>query len=184
MHAAAGGTGQYIAQMAKHLGGVVIGTVGSDEKVSIAKDAGCDHVINYKEQNIEEQVLKITNNQKCKVVYDGIGKSTFETSLNCLAPRGFFVSFGNASGAVPPFEPLLLTQKGSLYFTRPSLAAYVPNRESFVKMSNSVFDLVKQGVVRPKIHKTFQLSDVKNAHLEIQGAKTVGKILLNVLKRM
>ncbi|KAL0481191.1 hypothetical protein AKO1_012651 [Acrasis kona] len=180
VHAAAGGTGQYIVQLAKHLGGVVIGTVGSDEKIQIAKEMGCDHVINYKTQDVVQQVQEITNGQKCRVSYDGIGKTTFETSLNSLGPRGWFVSFGNASGAAPLLNPLDLTSRGSLIFTRPSLAHHVPDRATFVDMSNKLFSLVKQGVVKVNIHKTFDLKDTKEAHLEIQGAKTLGKILLKV----
>jgi len=184
VHAAAGGTGQYIVQMAKELGGIIIGTVGSEEKVAIAKEIGCDYVINYKTQDIVQEVLRITNNKKCKVSYDGVGKSTFNISLDSLAPRGWFVSFGNASGAIPPFEPLILSQKGSLIFTRPTLLNYVPDRESFIRMSSSVFDLVKQKKVKVNIHKIFPLNEARQAHLEIQGGKTVGKILLRTLRQI
>src|SRR5262245_46709066 len=178
MHAAAGGVGLILCQWAKHLGAMVIGTVGSEDKAALAKAHGCAHVINYRKENFVQRVKEITGGKGVPVVYDGVGKDTFEPSLDCLAPRGLLASFGNASGAVPPFNILLLSQKGSLYVTRPTLFTYVAKREDLVANANELFDVVKKGAVKIEINQSYALKDATQAHRDLEGRKTTGSTVL------
>ena len=178
MHAAAGGVGLILCQWAKHLGATVIGTVGGDDKATLAKAHGCDHVINYRKENFTQRVKEITGGKGLPVVYDGVGKDTFEGSLDCLWPTGLMVSFGNASGAVPPVNILLLSQKGSLFLTRPTLATYVAKREDLVANAAELFDVVRKGAVKIEINQTHPLKDAERAHRDLEGRKTTGSTVL------
>jgi NADPH2:quinone reductase len=178
MHAAAGGVGQILCQWAKHLGATVIGTVGSDEKVPLAKKAGCKHVIVTSRDKFVERVKEITKGAGVPVVYDGIGKDTFMDSLDSLAPLGMMVSFGNASGAVTQFNPGILAQKGSLFLTRPTLFNYVAKREDLVKAARDLFGVVKSGKVKIAINQTYPLSEAAQAHRDLEGRKTTGSTVL------
>jgi len=178
MHAAAGGVGLILCQWAKHLGATVIGTVGGDDKAVLAKAHGCDHVINYRKENFTQRVKEITGGKGLPVVYDGVGKDTFEGSLDCLWPTGLMVSFGNASGAVPPVNILLLSQKGSLFLTRPTLATYVAKREDLVANAAELFDVVRKGAVKIEINQTHPLKDAERAHRDLEGRKTTGSTVL------
>lgn len=177
-HAAAGGVGLIFGQWAKHLGATVIGTAGSPDKVELAKAHGFDHVINYREQNFVEEVAMITGGKKCDVVYDSVGKDTFEGSLDCLKPRGLFVSFGQSSGPIPPMNVGLLSQKGSLYMTRPTLFAYVASRSELEESAGALFDVVKTGVVKIEINQRYPLAEVGKAHTDLEGRKTTGTTVL------
>jgi NADPH2:quinone reductase len=176
-HAAAGGVGLIACQWLKQLGVNVIGTVGSEEKAKLAKRHGCRHPVLYKKQSLVEAVKKITKGKGVPVVYDSVGASTFEQSLDCLAPLGLFVSFGNASGPVPPFNPAILAQKGSLYFTRPTLQTYAASREDLEKSARALFSAVKKGV-KIRIDQTFPLKDTKKAHRALESRKTTGSTIL------
>ena len=178
MHAAAGGVGQILCQWAKHLGATVIGTVGSDDKVELAKKAGCRHVIVTSREKFSERVKEITKGKGVPVVYDGVGKDTFMGSLDCLQPLGLMVSFGNASGAVPPFNAGILSQKGSLFLTRPTLATYTASREDLVKAARDLFSVVKSGAVKIKINQTYPLRDAAQAHRDLEARKTTGSTVL------
>ena len=178
MHAAAGGVGLILCQWAKHLGATVIGTVGGDDKAALAKAHGCDHVINYRKENFTQRVKEITGGKGLPVVFDGVGKDTFEGSLDCLWPTGLMVSFGNASGAVPPVNILLLSQKGSLFLTRPTLATYVAKREDLVANAAELFDVVRKGAVKIEINQTHPLKDAERAHRDLEGRKTTGSTVL------
>jgi NADPH2:quinone reductase len=173
-HAAAGGVGLIAGQWAKHLGATTIGTAGSAEKVALAKAHGFDHVINYREQDFVEEVKKITGGKLCEVVYDSVGKDTFEGSLNCLKPIGLLALFGASSGPVPPFNLGVLAQKGSLYITRPTLFTYVASRADLVQSANALFDVVKSGVVKVEVKQRYKLADVAKAHRDLEGRKTTG----------
>ena len=162
--AAAGGVGLIATQWAKALGATVIGTAGSEEKVELARAHGCDHVINYREEDFAERVKEITGGKGVDVVYDGVGKSTFEKSLDCLRPRGLMASFGNASGVVSIPDITVLSRKGSLYVTRPTTAHYLNNREALLEGAASLFDAVANGSIKVNINKTFPLSDAADAH--------------------
>ncbi len=177
-HAAAGGVGLILGPWAKHLGATVIGTVGSADKAKIAKAHGYDHVINYRDHNFAEEVLKITKGAKLPVVYDGVGKDTWNGSLDVLQPRGLMVSFGNASGAVPPVNLGILATKGSLYVTRPTLGNYVAKREELVANANELFDVVKKGIVKIEVNQTYALKDAAQAHRDLEGRKTTGSTVL------
>jgi NADPH2:quinone reductase len=177
-HAAAGGVGLIACQWAKALGVNVIGTVGSDEKAEIARAHGCAHVINYRRDNFVERVKEITGGKGVPVVYDAVGKDTFPASLDCLRPRGLFVSFGNASGAVPPFDILLLSQKGSLYATRPTLFTYAGTRPALLAMSKQLFDMVGSGKVKLEARQRYPLREVARAHADLQARRTMGSTLL------
>ena len=172
IHAAAGGTGLLLVQMAKMLGARVIGTVGSDEKAKLAKDAGADEVIVYTKEDF------VARAKGMHVVYDSVGKATFMQSLDCLRPRGMMVTFGNASGAVPEFAPLLLSQKGSLFITRPTLANYSSTPEELAWRAGDVLKWVAQGKLKLHIHKVYKLADAAQAHRDLEGRKTTGKLLL------
>lgn len=165
-HAAAGGVGLIACQWAKAIGANLIGTVGSEEKAALAKAAGAAHVINYNTENFTERVLEITGGAKVPVVYDSIGKDTFIGSLDCLQPLGLMVSFGNASGPVPPFSLTELASRGSLYITRPSLFAYAAKRADLEAMSADLFQMVSSGKVKIDIHQRYQLADAAQAHIE------------------
>ena len=178
MHAAAGGVGLILCQWAKALGATVIGTVGSDDKVALAKKAGCKHVIVTSKENFVERVKAITKGKGVPVVYDGVGKDTFMGSLDCLSPLGYMVSFGNASGAVPPFNAGILAQKGSLFLTRPTLNTYCAAREDLVKAARDLFTVVKSGKVKISINQTYPLSEAAQAHRDLEGRKTTGSTVL------
>jgi NADPH2:quinone reductase len=173
IHAAAGGTGRMLVQMAKMRGARVVGTVGDEEKARQAKEAGADEVIVYTKEDFVAKVKGTMN-----VVYDSVGKSTFLQSLDCLRPRGMMVTFGNASGPAPDFSPLLLTQKGSLFLTRPSLAAYSSTQEELDWRANDVLNWVSQGKLKLHVHKVYPLADAAQAQRDLEGRKTTGKLLL------
>ncbi len=177
-HAAAGGVGLILGQWAKHLGATVIGTVGSDEKIALAKAHGYDHIINYRTEDFVARVAEITDGKKCRVVYDGVGKDTFMKSLDCLAPLGLMASFGAASGAVPPVYVGDLTSRGSLYLTRPTLDTYVAKRDDLVNTANDLFDVVKRGIVKIEINQTYALKDAAQAHRDLEARKTTGSTVL------
>ncbi|HEY6281977.1 MAG TPA: quinone oxidoreductase [Burkholderiales bacterium] len=178
VHAAAGGVGQILCQWAKYLGATVIGTVGSDEKVKLAKRAGCKHVIVTAREKFPERVREITKGAGVAVVYDGIGKDTFMGSLDCLAPLGLMVSYGSASGAVPPFELAILSQKGSLFLTRPTLMTYSAKREDLLKSAAELFSVVKKGAVKITINQTYPLKEAAQAHRDLESRKTTGSTVL------
>jgi NADPH2:quinone reductase len=178
VHAAAGGVGQILSQWVKHLGGVVIGTVGSEEKVALAKKAGCKHVIVASKEKLPERVKEITKGKGVPVVYDGIGKDTFMDSLDCLAPLGLMASYGNASGAVPPFNIGILAQKGSLFLTRPTLGNYIATREQLDTAARDLFSVIKKGAVKLKINQTYPLREAAQAHIDLQNRKTTGQTVL------
>ncbi|KAG2393538.1 hypothetical protein C9374_007069 [Naegleria lovaniensis] len=182
VHAAAGGTGRVLVQILSKIKKVktIIGTVGSDEKISIAKDLGCTHVIQYKREDVVQRVKEITNQAGVDVVYDGVGKDTYSASLNSLGVRGLFISFGNASGPVPPILPLDLSAKGSLTFTRPRMGDFVRTHDEMREKSEKVFSWVSQQAISMKIHKIFKLEEAADAHREIEDRKTLGKILLKI----
>jgi NADPH:quinone reductase len=177
-HAAAGGVGLIACQWARALGVTMIGTVGSDEKAALARENGCTHTIVYTRENFVERVKEITGGKGVPVVYDGVGKDTFPASLDCVAPRGMFVSFGNASGPVPPFNIMMLTQRGSLYATRPTLVTYASNRASLNAMARELFDLVQAGKIKPDARRSFALEDAAEAHRTLESRKTTGSTLL------
>jgi NADPH2:quinone reductase len=179
-HAAAGGVGLILCQWAKHLGATVIGTVGSDDKAALAKARGCDHPIVYTREDFPKRVLEITGGRKVPVVYDSIGKDTFMRSLDCLAPLGLMVSFGNASGSVESFNLGVLASKGSLYVTRPTLNTYGAKRENLVAMANDLFDVVSTGAVKIEVNQTYPLKDAARAHRDLEARKTTGSTVLVV----
>jgi len=178
VHAAAGGVGQILCQWGKHLGAMVIGTVGSEEKAKLAKKAGCRHVIITAREKFPERVKEITKGAGVPVVYDGVGKDTFMGSLDCLAPLGLMVSYGSASGAVPPFDILVLSRKGSLYVTRPTLMTYTAKREDLQKSAAELFSVVKKGAVKIAISQTYALRDAAQAHRDLESRKTTGSTVL------
>jgi len=177
-HAAAGGVGQIACQWAKALGATVIGTVGSDAKMELARSYGCDHVINYSEGGFAMRVREITGGRGVDVVYDGVGAATFEGSLDSLALRGMLVSFGNASGAVPPFAPGILAAKGSLFFTRPTLGHYTATREELLASASAYFTQIETGRIKAEIHQSFALADAADAHRALEARATTGATLL------
>jgi NADPH2:quinone reductase len=178
VHAAAGGVGLIACQWAKHLGATVIGTVGSDEKAALAKANGCDHPIVYTRENFAARVMDITGSAGVAVVYDSVGKDTFEGSLDCLRPLGMMVSFGNASGPVPPFEPGILAAKGSLFFTRPTLMTYTAKPEDLQAMARELLEVVEAGHVRISVNQTYALKDAAQAHTDLEARKTTGSTVL------
>jgi len=177
-HAAAGGVGLIACQWLKALGVTVIGTVGSPEKAKLAKAHGADHVIDYSRENFVARVKEITGGKGVPVVYDSVGKSTWEGSLDCLRPLGMWVTFGNASGPVPPLNTLVLSQKGSLFCTRPTLATYIASRADLEMTSKSLFDIVKSGKVKIEITGRYKLADAAQAHRDLEGRKTTGSVIL------
>ena len=178
MHAAAGGVGLILCQWAKHLGATVIGTVGSDEKIALAKTYGCDHVINYAKEDFVARVAEITGGKKCNVVYDGVGKDTFLKSLDCVRPLGLVAMFGNASGAVPPFDIGLLGAKGSLFVTRPTVDTFIATRADLLAVAKDLFDVVARGIVKIEINQTYALKDAVTAHQDLEARKTTGSTVL------
>src|ERR1700687_2108037 len=178
VHAAAGGVGQILCQWAKSLGASIIGIVSSDEKVAFAKKAGCRHVIVTAREKFSQRVRDITKGVGVPVVYDGIGKDTFMDSLDCLAPLGLMVSYGNASGPVPPVDIAILSQKGSLFLTRPTLMTYVAKREDLVRAARELFAVVKKGAVEITINHTYPLQEAGQAHRDLESRKTRGSIVL------
>jgi NADPH2:quinone reductase len=178
IHAAAGGVGLLLVQIAKHLGARVIGTAGSPAKAQLARDAGADEVIIYTEQDFETETQRLTDGKGVNVVYDGVGKDTFAKDLNVLRARGYLVLFGGASGAVPPFDLMELTKHGSLFVTRPSLQHYLATREELEQRANDVLQMIVRGDLKLRIHKTYPLAEAEAAHRDLEGRKTTGKLLL------
>jgi len=178
IHAAAGGVGLLLVQMAKTIGGRVIATAGTQEKAQLARDAGADECIVYTEADFETETKRLTNNEGVHVVYDGVGKATFDKDLNVLRPRGYLVLFGGSSGAVPPFDLIKLSQKGSLFITRPTLAHYTATREELEWRASDVLGAIARGELSLRIHKIYPLADAAQAHRDLEGRKTTGKLLL------
>jgi len=177
VHAAAGGVGLLLVQLAKAIGARVIGTAGSREKAQLARDAGADEVIVYTEVDFESEAKRLAPGG-VDVIYDGVGKSTFDADLNLLRPRGLLALFGGASGAVPPFDPIKLSQKGSLYLTRPTLAHYIAKREELEQRAGDLFTMVRDGKLEVRIHKEYPLAEAAQAHRDLEGRRTTGKLLL------
>jgi NADPH2:quinone reductase len=175
-HAAAGGVGLIACQWARALGATIIGTVSSDEKADLAKSYGCTHTINTKREDFVSRVAELTNGKGCDVVYDSVGKDTFPKSLDCLKPMGLWVSFGNASGPIPPFE--LTALKGSLFATRPSLFAYTANRKDLEDNAAELFAMVSSGRIKIAINHRYPLREVADAHREFAARRTTGSIIL------
>lgn len=178
IHAAAGGTGQLLVQIAKKRGARVLATVGTEAKAALAREAGADAVCLYTKENFADAARAFTGGRGVDVVYDGVGKATFEGSLASLRPRGMLASFGNASGAVPPFAPLLLSQKGSLFFTRPTLAHYIATPEELRRRAAELFNWIGEGALRVNIGATFPLAQAADAHRALEGRATTGKVLI------
>lgn len=178
IHAAAGGVGLILVQMAKMRGARVIGTVSTEEKAQLARDAGADEVIRYTEQDFEAEVKRLTDGRGVHVAYDSVGKTTWEKSMNCLCPRGYLVLFGNASGPVPPVDPLLLSRLGSIFLTRPTLVDYTANREELELRAGDVLGWIQSGKLNLRIDRTLPLSDAREAHRLLEGRRTTGKVLL------
>jgi NADPH2:quinone reductase len=178
IHAAAGGVGMLACQWAKALGATVIGTVGSDEKAELAKAHGCDHPIVYTREDFTKRVREITNGAGVPVVYDSIGKDTFTASLDCLAPLGMFVSFGNSSGPLPPIDSSEFAGRGSLFFTRPTLFTYIGKRGDYETMSADLFDVLVSGKVKTSVNQRFALPDVGRAHADLEARRTTGSTIL------
>ena len=177
-HAAAGGVGQIFCQWAKSIGCKLIGTVGSDEKVDMAKKNGCDFVINYRKEDFDKKVLEITENKGVDVVYDGVGKDTFEKSINCLKVRGMMVSFGNSSGSLNLIDVKKYIVPKSIFFTRPALMNYTANRNELEEGAQALFEQIKFGKVKIKIFKEYNLSDVRKAHEDLESRKIIGPAIL------
>jgi NADPH:quinone reductase len=177
-HAAAGGVGLIACRWAKHLGATVIGTAGSEEKAKLARENGCDHVIQYRDEDFVARVKEITGGKLCDVVYDGVGKATFPGSLDCLKPFGMFASFGSASGPIDAFNIGILAQKGSLYATRPTLTTHIATREGLDEISSSLFDAVKRGAVKIAINKRAKLSEAADVHRALEGRQTTGATIM------
>jgi NADPH2:quinone reductase len=178
VHAAAGGVGLLLCQVAKLRGARVIGTVGTAEKAKLAREVGADETIDYTKQDFEAEVRRITGGKGVQVVYDSVGKTTFDKSLNCLAPRGMMVTFGNSSGPVPALEPLVLSQKGSLFLTRPSIWHYIPTRVELDARAGDVLGWIAAGKLRVHVGMEFPLAEAADAHRALEGRKTTGKVLL------
>ena len=178
IHAAAGGVGLLLVQMAKNLGARVIGTAGSEQKVQLARHAGAEEVINYNQQDFEAETKRITDGKGVHVVYDGVGKSTFDKDLNVMRPRGYVVLFGGASGPVPPFDPIKLSQKGSLFLTRPTLLHYTSTREELEWRATDVFKMIIEGKLKLRIEHIYKLEEAQQAHRDLEARKTTGKLLL------
>jgi NADPH2:quinone reductase len=178
VHAAAGGVGLLLVQMSHNIGARVLATVSTDEKAKLARGAGADEVILYTQSDFEAETKRLTAGKGVDVVYDSVGKTTFEQGLNVLRPRGMMVLFGGSSGAVPPFDLITLSQKGSLYVTRPSLANYIATREELVARSAAVFAMIAAGKLKLRIEHIYPLAEVQRAHRDLEGRKTTGKLLL------
>jgi NADPH2:quinone reductase len=178
IHAAAGGVGSIVCQWAKYLGATVIGTVGSYEKAEIAQSNGCDYPILYRDEEFVEAVKKITHGRGVDVVYDSVGNATFMKSLDCIRPLGMMVSFGQASGPIKPFDPAVLSSKGSLFLTRPTLMTYTEKREDLVAHAQDLFEVIIKGVVNVRIKQIYSLSDAAKAHQDLESRKTTGSSVL------
>ena len=178
VHAAAGGVGLLLVQMAHNIGARVIATVSTEEKAKLAREAGADEVILYTQSDFEADTKRLTGGKGVDVVYDSVGKTTFEKGLNVLRPRGMMALFGGSSGAVPPFDLMTLAQKGSLYATRPTLGHYIATREELVARSGAVFGMIAAGKLKLRIEHTYPLAEVQRAHRDLEGRKTTGKLLL------
>jgi len=178
VHAAAGGVGLLLVQMAHHIGARVIATVSTDEKAKLAGEAGADEIILYTKSDFEAETKRLTDGKGVDVVYDSVGKTTFDKGLNILRPRGMMVLFGGSSGAVPPFDLIALSQKGSLYLTRPTLVNYMATREELLARSGAVFGMMASGKLNLRIEHTYPLSEAQQAHRDLEGRKTTGKLLL------
>ena len=178
LHAAAGGVGSIVCQWAKHLGAMVIGTVGSSEKAELAVANGCDHPILYDKEDFVAKVMEITNGKGVDVVYDSVGQYTFMKSLDCLRPLGIMVSFGQSSGPVPPFDPSVLSVKGSLFLTRPTLMTYTAKREDLLLHAQDLFEVVEKGAVKIEVRQTYPLAQVAQAHRDLEERRTTGSSIL------
>lgn len=178
IHAAAGGLGLLLVQLAKQKGARVIGTVSTNTKAQLAKEYGADEVINYSTQDFEAEVKRLTNNEGVHVVYDSVGKTTFDQSLNCLRRRGYLVLCGQSSGAVAPLDPQILNAKGSLFLTRPTLGHYIADRSELLWRANDLFDLIRAGKLKVRIDKTFPLANAAEAHRYLASRQAMGKLLL------
>lgn len=178
LHAAAGGVGLIASQWLNHLGATVIGTVGSDDKGELAKAHGCHHIINYRSQDFVAEVKRLTDGKGVPVVFDGVGKDTFDGSLNCLQPRGLMVSYGNASGPVAPVNVIDLSTKGSLYLTRPTLGSYTATRADLEQSASALMEVVANGAVKIEVKQTFPLRDAVQAHRDLEARKTTGSTVL------
>jgi NADPH2:quinone reductase len=178
VHAAAGGVGLLLCQMAKRAGARVIGTVSTEDKARLARDAGAHDVILYTRQDFEAEVKRLTGGKGLQVVYDAVGRDTFDKSLNCLAPRGYMVLYGAASGPVAPLDPQVLNTKGSLFLTRPSLFHYIATRDDLLRRAGEVLGWIQKGELKLRIGATFPLGEVARAHRDLEGRRTTGKVLL------
>jgi NADPH:quinone reductase len=178
IHAAAGGVGLLLVQMAHQIGARVIGTVSTEAKAKLAREAGADEVILYTQQDFESETKRLTGGKGVDVVYDSVGKTTFDKGLNVLRPRGMMVLFGGSSGAVPPFDLALLSQKGSLFVTRPTLGHYILTREELLNRASAVLGMIKSGTLKLRIEHLYPLKDAAQAHRDLEGRKTTGKLLL------
>ena len=178
IHAAAGGVGLLLVQMAKQIGARVIATVGTDEKAKLAREAGADDAIVYTRQDFEAETKRVTDGKGVHVIYDGVGKTTFDKDLNLLRPRGYLVLFGASSGPVAPFDPILLSQKGSIFLTRPTLGHHMATREELELRSREVFEAIAAGKLKLRIGHVYKLSEAAQAHRDLEGRKTTGKLLL------
>ncbi|WP_029356028.1 quinone oxidoreductase [Bosea sp. 117] len=178
VHAAAGGVGLILCQWASHIGATVIGTVGSEEKAELARANGAHHTILYTREDFAKRVKEITEGRLCDVVYDGVGQATYPASLDCIRPRGLFASFGNASGAIQNFNLLALSQKGSLYATRPTLATHIATRDALLESANDLFGAVSSGIVRVPVNQTYPLAEAAQAHRDLEGRRTTGSTVL------
>jgi NADPH2:quinone reductase len=177
-HAAAGGVGLIACQWARAIGATMIGTVGSEEKALLAKEHGCTHVINYRTEDFVARVKEITQGEGCDVVYDSVGKDTFPSSLDCLKPKGMWVSFGSSSGPVPPFDIAVLSAKGSLYATRPTLMTYTARRTDLLANAADLFGMVEKGAVKIVVNHTYPLREAAAAHRDLEARKTTGSVVL------
>lgn len=178
IHAAAGGVGLLLVQMARNIGARVIGTAGSEDKANLAREAGADEVILYDRQDFEAETKRITEGKGVHVIYDGVGKSTFDKDLNILRPRGYLILFGAASGPVPPFDPVKLSQKGSLFLSRPTLVNYIATREELELRAADVFSMISAGKLKLRVEHVYRLREAQQAHRDLEGRKTTGKLLL------
>ncbi|MFA7431435.1 MAG: quinone oxidoreductase [Rhodospirillaceae bacterium] len=177
-HAAAGGVGQIACQWLKHLGAHVIGTVGSDEKAEIARRNGCEYPVVYTRENFKDRVMEITDGKGVPVVYDGVGKTVWDDSLDCLSRRGMYVQFGNASGIAPDINPLVLSQKGSLFLTRPTLMGYTATRPELEESAGALFEMVSSGAVKIEVGQSYPLAEAAQCHRDLEARKTVGSTVL------
>ncbi|MGH7322494.1 MAG: quinone oxidoreductase family protein, partial [Candidatus Rokuibacteriota bacterium] len=178
VHAAAGGVGLLLCQMAKRAGARVIGTVSTEEKARLAREAGADEVVLYTRQDFEAEVKRLTGGKGLQVVYDSVAKDTFEKGLNCLAPRGFMILYGQTSGPIGPFDPQILNAKGSLFLQRPSLNHHIITREELLERAGEVLGWIQKGELKLRIGATFPLAEAAEAHRQLEGRKTTGKVLL------